>query len=99
MSEHVLSITSATVAADKEEGVVAAFKAATAELPHMVLNTFLVRGEDSQWKIITLWRSRAQLEAYRKSAGTPAAVKIFTDAGAEPDVMVYEVVHQAGTGL
>ena len=63
--------------AGSEKGVTEAYRAATAKLPHMVINTALVRGEANEWQIITLWRSRAQLEEYRRSVDTPAAVAIF----------------------
>jgi heme-degrading monooxygenase HmoA len=97
MTEHVLSVTSATLPPESEAGVAEAYRAATAILPHMVLNTVLVRGDANEWRIITLWRSREQLEAYRRSVDTPAAVKIFQDAGVEPTVTVYDVVHRAAT--
>lgn len=95
MTGQVLSVTSATVPPESEPAVTEAYRAVTTRLPHMVLHTVLVRGEANEWRIITLWRSREQLEEYRRSVGTPAAVKIFQDAGAEPTVTVLDVVHQA----
>lgn len=56
MTELVVSITSATVSAGSEAAVVEAYRAATAQLPHMVLNTLLVKGDADEWRIITLWR-------------------------------------------
>ena len=97
MTGHVLSVTSATVPAESEAAIVEAFRAVTSQLPHMVLHTSLVRGEANEWRIVTLWRSRDQLEEYRRSVQTPAAIKIFQDAGARPTVAVLDVVHEAAT--
>jgi len=97
MTENICSVTSATVPPESEAAIAEAYRMATSTLPHMVLHTVLVKGEAGDWRIITLWRSRKQLEEYRRSVDTPAAVKIFRDAGAEPTVRVYEVVHKAAT--
>ena len=97
MTGHVLSVTSATVPPDSEAAIVEAYRAVTTQLPHMVLHTSLARGEGNEWSIVTLWRSRDQLEEYRRSVPTPAAIKIFQDAGAQPTVAVLEVVHEVAT--
>lgn len=98
MTGQVLTVTSAVVPPASEDSVIEAYRRATSALPHMVLDTALVRGDDNDWRIVTLWRSREQLNEYRQRVGTPAAVKIFRDAGAEPTVAAYEVVHRAATG-
>jgi len=97
MAENVVSVTSATVPPESEAALEQAFRTATSTLPHMVLNTVLVKGDAGVWRVITLWRSREQLEEYRRSVETPAAMRIFRDAGAEPTVSVYQVVHRAAT--
>jgi len=97
MSGHVLSVTSARLPAGTDATVTAAYREATRKLPHMVLHTALARGEGDEWRIVTLWRSREQLEEYRRSVDTPAAVKIFRDVGAEPTVTFYDVVHDASS--
>ncbi|GAA4683193.1 hypothetical protein Prum_066710 [Phytohabitans rumicis] len=91
-------MTSATLPSGAEAPVTEAYRQATATLPHMVIHTALVRGEGNEWRIVTLWRSREQWEEYRRSVDTPAAVKIFRDAGAEPVVAVFDVVHRAASG-
>lgn len=98
MTAPVLSVTAAVVAPEFATAVIEAYRTATASLPHMVLQTVLARGEADQWRIVTLWRSRDQMEEYRRSVDVSAAVKIFRDAGAEPTVTVYDVVHHAATG-
>jgi len=98
MSEHVLSITSAAVQPDSAPAVIEAYRRVTSQLPAAVVHTALVQGDADDWRIVTLWRSREQLEEYRRRVGTAAAIKIFRDAGAEPTVAVFDVVHEAATG-
>jgi hypothetical protein len=97
MSEHVLSITSAKVPPDSAPAVIEAYRDVTSRLPAAVLHTALVQGDANDWRIVTLWRSREQLEQYRRQVGTPAAIKLFRDAGVEPTVAVFGVVHEAAT--
>jgi heme-degrading monooxygenase HmoA len=98
MSEHLLSITSATVPPDSAPAVIEAYRGVTSQLSAAVLHTALVHGDANDWRIVTLWRSREQLEEYRRRVGTAAAIKIFRDAGAEPTVAEFDVVHEAATG-
>jgi heme-degrading monooxygenase HmoA len=98
MTGPVLTVTSAVVPPASEAAVVAAYREVTSALPHMVLDTALVRGEGNEFRIVTLWRSREQWNEYRHEVGTSAAVRIFRDAGAEPTVVAYDVVHRAATG-
>jgi heme-degrading monooxygenase HmoA len=98
MTGPVLTVTSAVVPPASEAAVVEAYRQATSALPHMVLDTALVRGEGNEWRIVTLWQSREQLDEYRREVETPAAIKIFRQVGAEPAVVAYEVVHRAATG-
>jgi hypothetical protein len=97
MTGLVVSITSATVPPASTAQLTEAYRAATSQLPHMVLDTVLVRGDSDNWRIITVWRSREQLEEYRREVGTSAAVKIFRDLGAEPTVSDFDVFHRATT--
>lgn len=76
--------------------LVAGYREATADLPAEVLHqTFLLKGDDNEWRIVTQWRSHAHLEAYRRSVDTPVAVALFRRAGAEPTVTEFEVIHHA----
>lgn len=81
---------------ESAEEFVAAYREATADLPGAVLHqTFLVTGEHDEWRIVTQWRSRAHLEAYRRSVDTPVAVALFRRAGVEPIVTEFEIAHHA----
>jgi hypothetical protein len=97
MTGLVLSITSATVAPESADDLIAAYRDVTSTLPHSVLQTVLVKGDADDWRIITLWRSREQMLEYRRKVGTSAAVKIFRDVNAEPTVAEFDVAHRAAT--
>ena len=97
MTGLVLSITSATVAPESADNLVAAFREVTSQLPHSVLQTVLVKSGADDWRIITLWRSREQMLGYRQKVGTSAAVRIFRDVNAEPTVTEFDVAHRAAT--
>jgi hypothetical protein len=52
--------------------------------------------ERTLWRIMTHWRSRAGLEAYRQSVETPAGVLMFRAAGTEPTLSIFDVhIHVA----
>jgi hypothetical protein len=90
----VVTITSAEVAPQSATTVTAAYHDVTSTLPRSVLHTALVHGDGNDWRIITMWRSREQLQEYRRKVGTSPAVAIFRDAGAEPTVTELDVVHR-----
>src|ERR671936_391555 len=91
----VVTITSAAAVPQWADAVTRAYREVTSKLPHSVLHTSLVHGDGDDWRIITMWRSREQLQEYRRKVGTSPAVTIFRDAGAEPSVTELEVVHRA----
>jgi hypothetical protein len=95
MSAHILTDTSATVDADREAELVDGFRSIMAGgVPDGLLRTELLRGTDGQWRIQTLWRDRAALDAVRAQPEPPAAPRLFTSVGAEPSLQVFEVEHR-----
>jgi heme-degrading monooxygenase HmoA len=54
--------------------------------------TMLLRGEGDAWQIITVWDSRADLDAYLASVEEPFARRLLRLAGGTPEVEVFEVV-------
>ena len=92
----VVTMLEATVAADKEEDLVREFSGLTGGLPPFIIETFLLRAADSGlWRIVSVWRSREDLESYRATVQTPAGVRVFRAAGAEPTLTVFEVATHA----
>ena len=74
-----------------------AYAEKTKNLPPGLIQTFLVqsRTDNTLWRIISVWESRAALEDMRRTTETPGGVLIFRAAGAEPKLSVYSVNQQA----
>jgi anti-sigma-K factor RskA len=89
---NVITIVSATIAPDRAAELTAAFGAAVrGGLPER-RQTTLMKGDGNRWQIVTLWRSRADLDAYVAAVAEPFAVGLFRRMGGVPEVAVYEVV-------
>lgn len=93
---QILTEVAATVAdertADLQQGYVALQQG---PLPDGLLRTELLQGPGGQWRIQTLWRDRAALDAMRSSE-EPAAPRLFRQIGAEPTLTVFTVVSTFG---
>jgi heme-degrading monooxygenase HmoA len=95
----VITILEANVAPERFDDLERAYREGTAQLPPDIVETFLVRDArgHAQYRIVTVWASRAALEAMRASGVTPKGVQIFQAAGATPELSVLEVVvHRGG---
>jgi quinol monooxygenase YgiN len=77
-----------------------AYAEATRQLPPQMLETFLVQSaaDPELWRVMSVWRSREALEAYRSSVDTPRGVLVFRAAGAEPSLGLLEVVANVRVG-
>jgi len=92
MPAQILTEVSATVDATREMELVTGYREITAGgVPDGLVRSELLRGQDRQWRIQTLWRDRAALEAMRARPEPPAALRLFRMVGAEPSLQVYEV--------
>lgn len=69
------------------------YKNRTAQLPPQMLQTFLLQdtADETLWRIVSVWKSRAALEEMRNSGETPAGVLMFRAAGAEPKLSIFNV--------
>ncbi len=93
MTEPVLTEVSATVDPARAAELVEGFHTMTTQaLPPGLLRTELVRGTGERWRIQSLWRDAAALEAMRAGAEPPAAPRLFRTVGAEPSLEVLTVV-------
>jgi hypothetical protein len=89
----VLTILEATIAPERVADLHAAFRAASAgPLPAGLIRSHLVcaTADSTHWRIETLWTNRGALDAMR-TAGTPAGIRMFRLAGAEPTLSVFDV--------
>ena len=92
MSGQILTEVSATVDASRETELVEGFREITSgRTPDGLIRTELLRGQHGRWRIQTLWRDRATLDAMRARPEPPAAPRLFSNVGAEPSLQVYEV--------
>lgn len=92
MSDQVLTQVSAVVAAEREADLLAAYRdLVVGPLPDGPVRTELLRGPDGHWRIQTLWRDRAALDAMRVAAEPPAAPRLFREVGAEPELAIFDI--------
>ena len=77
-----------------------AYKEGSETLPPPIIQTFLVQSAatPTAWRIITVWRSREELEEYRQLVETPAGVLMFRAADSEPALSIYNVRVQVPSG-
>lgn len=89
----VVTILEARVEEDRSSDLQAAYREGIAQLPPQMVQTFLVQGgsDKTNWRIISVWKSRAALEEMRNSGETPGGVLMFRAAGAEPSLTVFDV--------
>jgi Antibiotic biosynthesis monooxygenase len=90
MPGEIMTEVSAVVAGERAGEVLAAFaELAQRPLPEGLLRTELLEGGDGRWKIQSLWRDRAALDAMRAGSEPPAAPALFRRLGAEPELRIY----------
>jgi hypothetical protein len=92
MPGEVLTEVSAQLADDRADEAVRRFRALlTGPRPDGLLRTELLRGPQGWWRIQTLWRDRAALDAMRAGTEAPAAPALFRALGADPTLQVYDL--------
>ncbi|HEX6207390.1 MAG TPA: antibiotic biosynthesis monooxygenase [Actinomycetota bacterium] len=92
----VVTVVAAHVAEERGSEFRHSFAGATADLPPGIVQTFLLRAPEShEWRILTVWRSREELEAYRAAVEVPEAIRMFRAVGSEPVMGEFDVLEQA----
>lgn len=92
----VVTVVAAHVAEERASELRHSFAGATADMPPGILQTFLLRvPEGHEWRILTVWRSRADLESYRASVEVPEAIRVFRAVGSEPVMGEFDVLEHA----
>lgn len=93
----VITILEAQVAPENTVLLEETFQQAIAQLDAGITHTFLLRSSEelSLWRILTVWESRAALDAMRQSGETPRGVLIFRAVEAEPALSVFDVINDA----
>ena len=93
----VVTMVEGRVEPDRVSDLVAAWD--SRRLPLGMAESLLLRADESDtWRIVSVWRSRDELDSYRASVSTARAFAIFEAAGAEPTVTLFEVARLADNG-
>ncbi|MEZ0069795.1 heme-degrading monooxygenase HmoA [Streptacidiphilus sp. MAP12-20] len=93
MMSWVLTEANVTVAAEHEGRLIAAYRHLISQpLPEGLIQTEILRGPDGAWRIQTLWRDRASMEAMRASLEGPEAPRLFREIHAKPEFSIFDVV-------
>ena len=93
----IMTVLEAHVPPERWAELVAAYDRGAGQLPPQMLRTLLVQGEADRtlWRGISIWRSRAALEEYRRSVTTPGGIAMFRAVGAEPVLSIWSVATSA----
>jgi hypothetical protein len=85
----IVTAVEGVVPADRVSDLLDAFPAG--DLPPFILATTLAKevGSD-RWRVVTIWRSRQELDKAIASVETPVAIAAFRAAGVEPELTIWE---------
>ncbi len=89
--EIMTEVTAVVFGKGADEVAVAFAELAGQPLPDGLLRTELLAGRDGEWKIQSLWRDEAALDAMRAGTEPPAAPALFRRLGAEPVLRIYHL--------
>ena len=93
----VLTVLEASVPHDRVADLLRAFEETrNSPIPPFIVRSFLLRSDQDPdlWRIMTVFRSRQDLEAMRASGETPRGVAMFRAAGAEPTFSLFSIADQ-----
>jgi len=92
VSDMIMTEVSAVVASDRADDVAGAFaEVLQRPLPDGLIRPEPLAGRDGDWKVQTLWRDQAALDAMRAGPEPPAAPAMFRQLGAEPVLRIYYI--------
>lgn len=89
----IVTILEAHVDPDHASVLEESYRKGTVQLPPQMIQTFLIQSvaDVTLWRIISVWKSREALDEMRNSGETPGGVLMFRAAGAEPQLMIFNV--------
>jgi len=92
----VLSVVSAHIPSERRDDVVRRYSDQVAGgLPPAIRQTLLVSGDDGEMAVLTLWRSREDLDAMLASGEEPFARRLLREAGGRPEATFFDVAVEA----
>ncbi len=89
----VMTVLEAHVQPERWAEFVQLYERGGTQLPPQMIRTFLAQDEADRtlWRGVSIWRSRAALDEYRRSVKTPGGVAMFRAVGAEPVLTIWSV--------
>ena len=66
-------------------------------LPAGFIESSLLRTEDGNWRVVTVWESKEAVMAMRASGEPPAAPVMFERAGSKPSLSMWTVEGRVST--
>ena len=93
-----ITIVEGVVDPGREDDLRSAWEHRPSELPAGFIESFLLRGEEGTWRIVSVWESREAVMAMRASGDRPAALVMFEQAGAKPSASFWTVEGHAIPG-
>jgi hypothetical protein len=94
---EVVTIVTAVIPHERVDDVICEFGAAIRSGMPERRHTSLLRGEGNMMRIVTVWRSRADLDHYLATADPPFAVALLQRLGGTPVVDIHELVMDSTT--
>jgi hypothetical protein len=92
----VVTMLEARVPPEREADLLREYGAVGGSLPPFIVESFLLHEPGSDvWRIVTVWRSRGELNDYRASVDTPEGVRVFRAVGSEPTLTINDVASHA----
>jgi len=93
----VITILEAEVRQELREKLKRVYHDKTRTLPEHIIQSYLGQSQSNPttWRILTVWRSQADLDAMRSSGETPTGVLIFQEVEATPQLSIFEVTTTA----
>ena len=93
---EIVTIVSSVIAPERLADIEQPYREAIeGGLPPGLTETFLLRGEDGRVTIVSVWATRADLDAMRATGQEPLARRLIREAGGTPEVGIHEVVVRA----
>ena len=92
MSTRIVTFVDVNVAADREQELLDGFRQMNeGSKPRGLLRSELLRGQNGEWRIQTVWRDMDALMAVRNSGKPPAALALLDSLGAEHSHALFTV--------
>jgi heme-degrading monooxygenase HmoA len=88
----VVSLVRGTIEPERADDIVDRYAAAIGDgVPRSIIETHLLRGRAGEVAVLTLWRSRADLDAMIAGGEEPLARRLIREAGGTPVVEFFDV--------